>query len=386
MATGEVTTMCREISQVEHGLAHSDALASEVSRTAETSVSALEAQARAMVQARFFVAQQPHMQRSWDTIEQKLRKECSRPGFAWAAWWTLPYGNDPKKYPQGLSIRFAEAALRIARNIDIQQQTIFDDTWKRIVRVSVIDLEGNFGYSAEVPIDKTVERKNPADRQVLSARANSTGNTVYLVAATEQELALKQGSAVSKAIRTLGLRLIPGDILDECKALILATQKKGTEAEDPELARKSVLDNFADLGVLPDDIARYLGHDTNIFQPAELIQLRGIFSAIRSGDATWKDVIEAKAGSSPDGGKAEPSKAAAALRDKLAKKDPPKQAPQQQSAKPTTAADPWPEVVAAYGSEDKAIRALASRGFESWSQVNAGDRPALAAALIEAAR
>jgi hypothetical protein len=43
-------------------------------------------------------------------------------------------------------------------------------------------------------------------------------------------------------------------------------------------------------------------------------------------------------------------------------------------------------VVAAYGSEDKAIRALASRGFESWSQVNAGDRPALAAALIEAAR
>jgi hypothetical protein len=286
-----------------------------------------------------------------------------------------------------LSIRFAEAALRIAKNIDIQQQTIFDDTWKRIVRVSVIDLEANFGYSAEVAIDKTVERKNPGDRQVLSGRANSSGSAVYLVAATEQEIALKQGSAVSKAIRTLGLRLIPGDILDECKALILATQKKGAEAEDPESARKSVLDSFADLGVLPDDIAKYVGHDTNIFQPAELIQLRGIFAAIRSGDATWKDALEAKFGTGAEDEKKEPSKAATALREKLAKKDAPKAAPESakaaQQAKP--AAD-WPEVVAAYGGEEKAVRALASRGFESWSQVNASDRPALAAKLIEAAK
>ena len=375
MATGEIISVGREMAPAidQHGLAHSDALAGEVSRTAELASSPLEAQARAMVQARFFVAQQPHMQRSWDTVEQKLRKECARPGFAWAAWWTLPLGNDPKKYPQGLSIRFAEAALRIARNIDIQQQTIFDDAWKRIVRISVIDLEANFGYSAEVPIDKSVERKNPADRQIQSARMNSSGSTVYLVAATEQELALKQGSAVSKTIRTLGLRLIPGDILDECKTLILETQKKGAAAEDPESARKLVLDSFASIGVLPDDLARYIGHDTNIFQPAELQQLRGIFSAIRSGDATWKDAMEAKFGAE-EAAKPGPSKATTKLREKLR--------PKEAAAQGKEAADLWAEIVLAYGDEAKAIRALATDGYAEWADVRLDERSAVAVRLI----
>lgn len=303
------------VAPVDHGAARGDAMGSEVSRVAETGTSQLEAQARAMVQARFFIAKQPHMQRSWDQVEQRLRKECARPGFANSAWWVLPLGGDPAKYPKGLSIRFAEAALRMAGNIDVQQQTVFDDSWKRIVRITVMDLETNFAYTSEVTIDKTVERSNAAGREVLAVRQNSTGKMTYVVPATEQELALKQGSAVSKQIRTQGLRLIPGDILDECKAIVQATRAKGAQAEDPEAARKTILDSFSDVGVMPADLAKYLEHDTATFTPAERDLLRGIFSAIKGGMASWRDVMEAKFG--PAEG-AEESEAAKKLKQKLA--------------------------------------------------------------------
>lgn len=300
-----------------HGLAQTDTMGGEIERGAELGTAQLEASARALIQARFYLAKQPNMMRLWDQVEQRLRKECQRPGFANAAWWVLPLGNDPAKYPQGLSIRYAEAALRLSGNIDIQVSVTYDDAWKRIVRVTVLDLETNFAYTTEAAIDKTVERRSPGDRRVLSMRENSQQKLIYTVEATEQEVALKQGSVVSKAIRTQGLRLIPGDILDECKALILSTRKKGAEAEDPESARKSILDNFADLSVMPADLAKYLEHDTNAFQPAERDLLRGIYVAIKNGMATWKDVMEAKFGVA-DG--AQESEGAKKLKDLLAKR------------------------------------------------------------------
>lgn len=387
MATnGEALIGAEIVPTGNHGLAQSDALAGEVSRSAELAVSPLEAQARAMVQARFFIAAQPAMRRSWDNVEQRLRKECARPGFAWSAWWILPVGGDSKKFPKGLSIRFAEAALRIAGNIDIQQQTIFDDNWKRVVRITALDLETNFAYSAEVAIDKTVERKDARDRAILSYRQNSTGAVVYLVAATEQELALKQGSAVSKTIRTLGLRLIPGDILDECKALIEATRAKGAQAEDPEAARKSILDNFADIGVMPADLSRFIGHDTNIFQPAERDLLRGIFVAIKNGNATWAEVLAEKPAADEKEKGAEPPPATSKLREKLAKKDTPKSEAKVDTPQATNAGEIWAEVVIAYGNEQSAHRALNAAGYESWAQVSASDKSKLAMDLIQEAK
>lgn len=299
------------VSSLEHqyGVSTTDSIGGELAVTAEANTRQLEAQARALIQARFYIAKQPQMQRNWDTVEQRLRKECQRPGFAQAAWWILPLGGDSRKYPKGLSIRFAEAALRMAGNIDVQTQTVFDDQFKRIVRVTVLDLETNFAYTTEATIDKTVERRDAKDREILAVRENSEGKRVYVIQASEQEVALKQGSAVSKAIRTLGLRMIPGDILDECRAIIEATRQKGTQAEDPEAARKAILDNFATIGVMPDEIEVFLGHKTDILQPAERDVLRGAFRAIRDGNTTWQELMSDK---DPSGSKEAAQSVAAA--------------------------------------------------------------------------
>ena len=345
MASGEAVVLhdggSMPQTQGEHGVAQSDAGGTEMARTAELGTSALEAQARAMVQARFFVARQPGMMRNWDQVEQRLRRECARPGFANSAWWVLPIGGDPKKFPAGLSIRFAEAALRMAGNIDVEQMVVSDDKWKQTVRVRVMDLETNFAYTAELVIEKTVERNDPKGREVLSYRQNSNGKMTYVVAATEQELAMKRGSAVSKSIRTNGLRLIPGDILDEAKNIILATKAKGAAAEDPETARKTILDSFASMDVMPVDIAKLVEHDTAHFTAADRELLRGVYTAIKNGVATWKEILEAKFGPA-EGVKESPGaeKVKTILEKRGTTGQQPKTEPQPTQSQPATASQP----------------------------------------------
>ncbi len=269
----------------------------EVARTAELAVSAIEAKARAEVQARFYMAQLPQNRRLWDDVEQRMFRECARPRFAATAMYAKPVGG---QRITGLSIRFAEAALRVAGNIDVRVETTYDDPEKRVVVVSVLDLESNFGYSKAITVDKLVERRNADEkREVVYARQNSNGQTVYGVRATDDETMVKQNALISKEIRNQGLRLIPGDILDECKAIIQRTVA-ARDAQDPEAARKEVLDNFAGIGVMPAQIAEYLEHSTDTFTVSELAELRGVYAAIKTGESTWRDVMAAKRGPEDD--------------------------------------------------------------------------------------
>ncbi len=63
--------------------------------------------------------------------------------------------------------------------------------------------------------------------------------SVDIVAATEDELATKQGAQVSKAMRNGLLRVLPGDILDEAMAEVGETVKNA-DAKDPAGARKKL--------------------------------------------------------------------------------------------------------------------------------------------------
>jgi hypothetical protein len=103
---------------------------------------------------------------------------------------------------------------------------------------------------------------------------------------------VKANSLLSKARRNLILRLIPGDIVDDCKVAIYETQTRGDTA-DPESARKKLFDAFAGIGVGPTKIKAYLGHD-NRPTPAEMVELRAVYTAISTGESTWAAVWEQK--------------------------------------------------------------------------------------------
>jgi hypothetical protein len=253
----------------------------------ETAITAAAAQAQAIVQARYLIAYQ--RPRDIDETRVKLLKACQRPRFAETAIYSKPVGN---QRIEGPSIRFAEEAARALGNIDIQTPVLYDDTEKRIVGVRVTDLESNTSYSADVTIQKTVERKKVKEGQtVLSMRLNSYGDTVYLVEATDDDLLNKQNALISKAVRTGILRVLPSDIREEALETVRDTMEKG-DAADPDAARKKLASAFAAIGVPPGELKKYLGHELSTCSPAELADLRKVYSSIKDGEANWGEHLK----------------------------------------------------------------------------------------------
>ncbi len=261
----------------------------ELASTAETASSAVAAQAKAAIEARYVMAlRRP---RDLDGVRVRLLAECRRKGFADAAIYSKPVGG---KLIEGPSVRFAEAAIRCMGNILPETATIYDDASKRIVRQSVTDLESNVTYIKDVVIEKVVERTSLKDGQVaISERTNSTGKRTYLVTATEDALLNKEGALVSKAMRSSALRILPGDILDECMELCQKTISDQA-AKDPAGERKHLADGFARMGVQPEALKAYLGHALDACTPAELVDLRKTYSTLKDGEATWQDVMETR--------------------------------------------------------------------------------------------
>lgn len=270
----------------------------------ETASTAIAAQAKAMVESRYVMAMRNP--RNWDQVRLDLVKECRRPSFAnnKSAYYVKPIGQGV----EGLGIRFVEVALRCMKNVLVETTMIFEDEGKEVHRVSVTDLEANITYPLDVRVSKTVERSKPMDDgSFISMRKNSYGKPVYTVPANDDDLLNKRGALISKAIRTIGLRIIPGDLCDEAEDIIKAI-RLDEAAKDPDAERKKIIDAFSGIGVSATDLAEYLGHGIEKCSPVQIVNLRGIYGAIKDGEATWKTVMEnkdAQGGSGKPAGKSE---------------------------------------------------------------------------------
>lgn len=255
----------------------------------ETSSTAAAAQARARVESRYVMAYRNP--RDVDQARTRLLKACDRPAFAAAAIYHKPIGRGV----EGPSIRLAEEAMRAMTNIDATAMAIFDDATRRIIRVTVTDLEANLSFDKDVTVEKTVERRNPSKgANVIGQRVNSTGEAVYIVAATDDELLNKENALVSKALRTNGLRVIPSDIIEEAMARARKTMADGAK-KDPDTTRKKVIDAFASIGVQAPALKTYVGHDMTALTPDEHRELQALYTAIRDGETTWQEAAAHRA-------------------------------------------------------------------------------------------
>lgn len=286
--------------------------ASAIERHAETSATAVAERAKAEVNARFLMAlQRP---RDVDDARVRLMAHCKRARFAEKARYSKPMGGTKIEGP---TIRFVETALQEYGNVYPSTSVMFDDEDSRIVRVCVTDLERNITYHKDVQFRKAVERTNASGREVISQRRNSNNKTTYLVRATEDELLALQGSLESKAIRTLGLRILPADIVDEAMDQCVRTQHSDVK-RDPGKAKKRIADSFASLNITPSKL-KEAGYDLDVASPDELLELRAIYEAISNGDARWSDVAGFRAVvEGADDAPKKPSKGTAAI---LAKRD-----------------------------------------------------------------
>lgn len=255
-----------------------------------SSVAAAEASKQRIQAAYIIAATHP---RNVDEARIRILSACKRPRFAERVEYCKPGGSDNKKIT-GPSIRFAETAMREWGNILSDIQVVYEDEMIRRVKVYITDLQTNTQFSKEISVSKTVERKNPKGREVVSERLNTYGEKVYIVKATDDELMNKEASLISKSVRNEGLRLIPSDIIDEALETAKETLKS-KDREDPDSAKRRVLDAFAELKVMPKDIEKHLGHPVDRISLNEIQELRGIYRSMMDEGVTWESLAEKKA-------------------------------------------------------------------------------------------
>lgn len=335
MSTGMIVRpQSGTVARHEFGAQQSQALA-------ETATAGMAAQARALVEARYIVADR--RPRSWDDVRQRLLRECQSPGFAGEALYRKPIGQGVT----GLSIRFVEEALQLMGNVTPEAITIYEDDEKRIVRFQVTDFESNVVHSRDVTIEKKVERSSaPEGLRVYGQRRGSRGQAVYIVEATEDDMFNKTLAAESKHVRSLGLRLIPAAIKAECESVIRKTIEDEA-AKDPGAERRAVLDGFGRLNIMPSHLEQYLGHGMDIATPAEIVELRQVWRALEQGEANWADALSHKQATRGDAPApspaAPPARGAAAVKAELAKRQAPATAaPTGETPPPQTAPEPAP--------------------------------------------
>ncbi len=274
-------------------------------RKGEVAIAAMAARAKAEVEARFTIAL--NRKRIIPDVRDTILNSCQSPAFARGAVYRKPVGGG--KTVDGFSIRFAEEAIKTMGNISVDTMTIYEDDDKRTIHITVTDLETNATYGDEISIAKTVERRELKAGQVaISERMNSTGQKVFLVAATEDDLANKINSAKSKIIRNSGLRLVPQDILEEAWNEITNTLEKG--GSDPKAETKKICDSFSALGIRPSELERYLTHSLESVSPKELNGLRAIYTAIKDEETSWAEVMATAAPKKPELDPAEASRTA----------------------------------------------------------------------------
>lgn len=262
--------------------------------------------AKMQIQMSYFMAKQAPRNKAdaWS----RIIAECQRPKFAKEALYSKPVGGTSIVGP---SVRLAEGILRNWGNVLTRTQVVYENEDTRRALVQVIDLETNVSYTKEIVTHKTVERSSAGkDREILGERLNSRGQVVYIVRATEEEVQNKENSAISKTLRNEGLRIIPVDVLNDAIDTVKKTRSQ-QNAADPDRSRKVLIVKFDQFGVKVRNIEEWLGHGFDQASPSEIDELMAVEQAIRDGETTWTEVMEAKREHNPDVTSARGTKATA---------------------------------------------------------------------------
>ena len=240
------------------------------------------------LRAAFIMARQ--FPRNEEHARQRILKACNRPRFAEKAQYAKPVGG---RKIVGPSIRLAEEVIRCWGNLSAETAIVFEDNERRRIAISVIDLETNLRHTREVTIKKTIERRDPRGRQIISQRTNTNNETVYLIAANDDELIVKEAALISKAIRNESLRCVPADIIEDALHQVQKTTV-GEFTQDPDEAKRKMIDTFAKIGIKVDMLEDFLGHKAEFITPPEFVELRGVYRSLSDGITDWTKVMEVR--------------------------------------------------------------------------------------------
>lgn len=276
--------------------------------TVDRSANALAASAKAMIQARVYLAlERP---RSLPRVRDLVLAQLKRPALALRAVYAIQRGQKKNaageweaNIIEGPSIKLANM-LRIAMgNMGTEDLVIADDQDYRTIMCVAIDYESNSSEARTIVVSKTVERRavynrrtkkhEPPDREIISSRKNSFGDVVFKCRATEAEIQEAQNSAASRARRNAILALVPADITDD--AVKLAKQVATNAAAQQRAATIERLKaTYGKAGIAQAELAEYLGRAIDDATAEDLVGLEMLSNAIADGQTTWKAAVKAR--------------------------------------------------------------------------------------------
>lgn len=189
----------------------------------------------------------------------ELMEACKSPAFAAQAFYSVPNRGS------GPSIRFAEEVARVYGNFQYGHRELSRSEGKSEVEVFAWDMQNN----------------NHSTRQITVMHVTDTRNGPKKL--TDQaDIDNKIANVASKQIRGRILALMPkwlvADAIEECKKTLA-----GTNEEPLSVRVRRMTQAFTKFGVTSAHLERYLGHGLDDVLIDELVELQGVFNALREG-------------------------------------------------------------------------------------------------------
>lgn len=234
----------------------------------EREVGAVAAVAREEAELKGAIVAARHFPRNEADAYARLIKSARRPSFAEGARYSFPRGGTRVEGP---SVKMAREMARCWGNLRYGLRVVSMDEKYVHIKGWALDLETNDYVEMEDKFEKLVFRKKsgwtkPDERDL-------------------RELINRRGAI---CIRNAILQVMPPDVVDEMMLAVQDTMLKAAKGEveqDREQAVRRIVSAFAEFGVKSAMIEDYLGHDLETITADELADLRGVYTAIRDGQA-----------------------------------------------------------------------------------------------------
>lgn len=216
-------------------------------------------QERAIAEAQGQLILAKKFPRELNSAHAELMTACKSPAFAAQAFYSVPNRGS------GPSIRFAEEVARVYGNFQYGHRELSRGDGKSEVEVFAWDMQNNNRSIRQITV-----------LHVLDSRSGSRKLN------DQADIDNKIANVASKQIRGRILALMPkwlvADAIEECKKTLA-----GDNSEPLAVRVRKMTGAFSQFGVTTKHLEAYLGHKLDDVLLDELVDLQGVFNALREG-------------------------------------------------------------------------------------------------------
>lgn len=219
-------------------------------------------QERAIAEARGQMQLAKMFPRDVNAAYAELMDACKLPAMAAVAFYSVPRAGGKVTGP---SIRLAEEIARCYGNFEYGHRELSRSSGKSEVEVYAWDKEKNNRRIRQITVEHVIDtREGPKKMR------------------DGKEIDDKISNIASKQVRGLILSMMPKwmveSAVEECRRTLA-----GENSEPISVRVRKMTQAFAKFGVTPEHLEKYLGHGLDTTLADELVDLMGVFNAIKDG-------------------------------------------------------------------------------------------------------